>query len=61
MKKIIATFVFALMVVGLGFTAQADDSVVPEQAVGGYCCDNAGNRRCVLPYYYPIGSGWVCY
>jgi hypothetical protein len=61
MKKVIAAFVFALMIVGLGVTAQAEETVVPAQAVGAFCCDALGVRRCGLPYYYPIGSGCVCY
>lgn len=32
----------------------------PEQALGGYCCDSAGYRRCVINPS-PVGTSCFCY
>lgn len=66
MKKVI-TFLIAVSVV---FCVAASEKPAEAQIpYGGYCCDAAGWRRCVLDSLYPLGSacwcnyqgaGWVC-
>jgi len=57
MKKVISILV-ALMV-GIVFFAPADEAQA--QVISNRCCDAAGNVRCLMNTYGPVGLGCFCY
>lgn len=57
MKKLISLVLFGALAFCFFGSAPAEAQV----PYGGYCCDAAGYRRCVLPGFAPVGTGCFCY
>lgn len=55
---------FAVLMVGVLAMCATIVEEQPAQAqvvVSNRCCDSAGNIRCVLGAFYPVGNGCFCY